>query len=124
MTDLLRSFVTAVGRLKEALHAEEGPLTKDAAIQRFEFSFELAWKALQKELRKRGIDRASPREVLRAAWSEGLLTDEGAWIAMLEDRNLTSHTYDEALAKAVFARLPAHAEALSRLARTLGSSLA
>ncbi len=119
MTELFASFQSAVTRLEEALRLPENDLLLDAAIQRFEFCFELAWKVLQKRLRQRGIDRSSPRECLKAAWTEGWLADERAWIAMLEDRNLTSHTYDQALAKAVFARLPTHTEILRRLANVL-----
>ena len=36
----------------------------------------------------------------------------GAALAMVDDRNLTVHTYNEALARAIFARLAGHAEAL------------
>ncbi len=49
----------------------------------------------------------------------GWLPDEKAWLAMLADRNLTSHTYDEELAQAVYSRLPQHLLLLQQLQRTL-----
>ena len=49
----------------------------------------------------------------------GWLTDEEAWLVMLADRNLTSHTYDEELAQAVYSRLLQHLFLLQELNRTL-----
>jgi len=91
-------------------------IVRDAAIQRFEFSFELAWKALAAWLVE-GLSPAptSPRAVIREAYRQRLLTDEARWITLLLDRNLTSHTYREATAQEVFARLPAHAALLREL---------
>jgi nucleotidyltransferase substrate binding protein (TIGR01987 family) len=47
------------------------------------------------------------------------IADEVAWLAMLADRNLTSHTYDEALAQAVYSRLRQHLSLLQELKNTL-----
>ena len=80
----------------------------DAAIQRFEFSFELAWKAIQEALKKEGLGCQSPKSCLREAFAQGWIEDEDAALAILDDRNLTSHTYNESLAQVVFDRLPAH----------------
>ncbi len=113
------ALAQAVERLRQALLEPETPLHRDGTIQRFEFSFELAWKALQKHLRSEGLDCASPRSCLRLAWRQRLLEDEEAWLAMLEDRNRTSHTYDEALAIEVYRRLPGHLETLSALSEAL-----
>ena len=88
---------------------------RDAAIQRFEFSFELAWKAIQEALKKEGLGCQSPKSCLRAAFAQGWIEDEGAALAMLDDRNLTPHSYNEALAQVVFDRLPAHLAFFRRL---------
>jgi nucleotidyltransferase substrate binding protein (TIGR01987 family) len=85
---------------------------RDAAIQRFEYSFEVLWKAGQRYLSvAEGLDTASPKQVVRLALSAGLL-DEGEAhqaLQMVDDRNLTSHTYNEELAKLIFSRLGAYA---------------
>jgi len=99
------AFVAALTRLEEALAAPENPLNRDASIQRFEFTFELAWKALQEALRAEGIDAASPKRCLRGAFRQGWVDDEEGWSAMLDDRNRTTHTYDEELARRVYAEL-------------------
>ncbi len=90
----------------------ETAIARDAAIQRFEFSFELAWKAIQKALRRDGLDCASPRTCQKAAYRRGWISEEEPWQARLDDRNLTSRTYDDELARKVYARLGRHAEAL------------
>ena len=115
----LESFARAVGRLEEALALPLSDVIRDACIQRFEFCFELAWKAVQQASRNQGRDCMSPRSCLREAFAMGWLIDEEAWLVMLADRNLTSHTYDEELAQAVYSRLLQHLFLLQELNRTL-----
>lgn len=57
MTARLDSFSHAIVRLNEALVASETDLSRDAAIQRFEFCFELARKVIQEQARSEGIAR-------------------------------------------------------------------
>lgn len=68
---------------------------KQGIIQSFEFTFELSWKTLKDYLESEGIMAATPREVLKQAFHVGFIKDGDAWIDMLEQRNLMSHTYDE-----------------------------
>lgn len=95
------NFSNANKRLKEAVNAYKNDsannLYRDALIQRFEFTFELAWKTLAEFLRENGIviEIVTPKSVLKAAYSVGYIDDEETWIRILEDRNLMSHTYDE-----------------------------
>ena len=107
----------ALGTLQTLL-AQDNPsdVVRDAAIQRFEYSFEAAWKAAQAYLLEvEGTDVASPRAAIRDSYKVGRLgeDDTRAALSMVDDRNLTVHTYNEALAKAIFARLGAHARVLA-----------
>jgi nucleotidyltransferase substrate binding protein (TIGR01987 family) len=111
----LRALEVALGRLNEALEAPETGLTRDASIQRFEFSFELAWRAIQDRAREVGLDCRSPKGCLKLAFQQGWIDEEGAWLAMLDDRNLTSHTYNESTAVEIYKRLRSHLTALRRL---------
>ena len=115
----LEAFSRAVERLVEALALPASDVVRDACIQRFEFCFELAWKAVQQTARSQGRDCLSPRSCLREAFAMGWLKDEAAWLTMLTDRNLTSHTYDEVLAQAVYSRLITHVSLLNDLKRVL-----
>lgn len=85
--------------LRDAL--ENGPdtlnqLEKEGVIQRFEFSFELAWKTLKDFMEQDGFVFATitPRQVLKDAFAAKILPDGQVWIDMLDHRNLLSHTYD------------------------------
>jgi nucleotidyltransferase substrate binding protein (TIGR01987 family) len=73
-------------------------LEKEGVIQRFEYTFELAWKTLKDYLDYSGValDQLTPRAVIKAAFAARLLADGQAWIDMLEQRNLMAHTYDRA----------------------------
>jgi nucleotidyltransferase substrate binding protein (TIGR01987 family) len=122
VTSRVESFRSAVGRLNDVLTQPENDVTRDAAIQRFEFCFELAWKAIQEAARNEGLDCQSPRSCLKVAFKAGWLLEEKGWLAMLADRNQTSHTYDEELAKAVFRRLPKYLSLLEALVKRLPES--
>lgn len=115
MTARRESLEKAVARLEEALAAPETAMNRDATIQRFEFTFELAWKAIQEVARAQGLSCQSPKECLRLAFQQEWITNEARWLAMLEDRNRTSHTYDETFAHALYSRLPDYLEPLQRL---------
>ncbi|MDN5881508.1 MAG: nucleotidyltransferase substrate binding protein [Nitrosospira sp.] len=89
-------------------HDDVSALVRDAAIQRFQYSFEATWKAMQRYLQvQEGIQPGSPKSVIRAAHQTGLLNDEQGRSAlrMVDDRNLTVHTYNEALASQIYTRL-------------------
>ena len=90
---------------------------RDAAIQRFEYSTEACWKAAQSVLSIQfGLELASPKSVIRSCAQNALLTEADARLAMelVDDRNLTAHTYNEALAQAIWSRLPTHLAVLQR----------
>jgi nucleotidyltransferase substrate binding protein (TIGR01987 family) len=95
----------AFKRLREAVAQPESDLIRDAVIQRFEFTFELVWKSLKLYLERQGLDCGGPRSTLKQAFTEGLINspDEAdVWLRALEDRNLASHAYDEALASRIY----------------------
>ena len=115
MTARRDSFSHAIVRLNEALVASKTDLNRDAAIQRFEFCFELAWKVIQERARLEGLDCQSPKGCFKLAYKNGWIGDESGWLVMLEDRNRTAHTYDETLAKDVYLRLAAHLPLLRTL---------
>lgn len=69
-------------------------LEKEGFVQRFEYTVELAWKTLKDYLMEQGFDLASPKEVIRQAFQNEIITDGEVWIEALNRRNLSSHTYN------------------------------
>ena len=124
LTERYNQSLKALATLQEVLRMETGPVVRDAAIQRFELTFESVWKTARLFLLTwEGVDVASPKGVIRACHSAGLLTEGDARRAMdmADDRNLASHTYDEALSNQIFGRLPGHARLLEAWLQPLGS---
>ena len=112
----LAALGNALRRFQESLQYDaHQPLVVDASIQRFEFCIELSWKALKAALALEGISANTPRECLQQAYAAHWFDDEQAWLSMLKDRNLTSHTYKEDLALEIYCRLPAHYQAMHAL---------
>lgn len=119
----LQQAARALASFKQLAFIESPSLIeRDAAIQRFEYTTEACWKAAQAALLEHfGVEAASPKAVIRAAAQNGLLSEPDARSAMglIDDRNLTSHTYNEALAITLFSRLAGHANILERLLKGL-----
>ena len=97
-------YYRALGRLQAALEkdADSDDMYLDATIQRFEFCFELAWKLIKAVLEYEGSEVNSPLSTIREAWKQGLIADAEAWLDMMEKRNLSSHTYEENVAREIY----------------------
>ncbi|MGG3989346.1 HI0074 family nucleotidyltransferase substrate-binding subunit [Bacillus smithii] len=100
----------ALNSFHEVLQIEKpSSIERDAAIQRFEFSFEACWKAGKQFLYDiEGLDMGSPKGVIRCFREVGILSDDETVLGlkMVDDRNLTVHTYNEELSIEIFKKLP------------------
>lgn len=95
----LENYQKAVSQLKSACEQQEyNQLEQSGFIKTFEFTFELAWKTLKDLIQFEGVDVASPRSAIRAALTTKHLSADECEILLgaLNDRNLLTHTYDEA----------------------------
>jgi nucleotidyltransferase substrate binding protein (TIGR01987 family) len=95
------NFQNALRRLNEgAIKLDNSnDLLRDGLIQRFEFTFELAWKTLKAIFEDEGlIGLNSPKTVLREAYAAEIIKKDELWLSMLNDRNSTSHIYSEQVA--------------------------
>ncbi len=96
-----QNYKNAVTRLSEGISKFDNTndLLRDGLIQRFEVTFELAWKTLKSIFEDEGITGVtSPKTVLREAFSAQLIEEDELWLAMLNDRNSTSHIYNGKMA--------------------------
>ncbi|HHV14974.1 MAG TPA: nucleotidyltransferase [Gelria sp.] len=106
----LSNFKNALQRLKEAVEQfkqdNTNDLLRDGLIQRFEFTYELAWKTTREYLKELGIvDRNSPKTVFKEAYAQKIIIDETNWLLMLKDRNTMSHMYSEELSQEIARRI-------------------
>lgn len=107
LKDKLENYNKALARLVEASQEPEpNAYVYDAVVKRFEFVYELAWRLMKALIEyKGGGEPKFPRDVFREAFTGGIITDGEIWLAMMKDRNLTSHTYDDMHAKEVYTRV-------------------
>lgn len=123
----LSSLHRALATLDEALaaraRAPEDKFIRDACIQRFEYSYELAHKML-----RRYLEASEPVEVhqlsfpnlIRLGFERGLLEQSwDVWTKFRDARNATSHAYDEAKANDVVEKIPGFAAAARFMARQI-----
>jgi nucleotidyltransferase substrate binding protein (TIGR01987 family) len=93
------NYEKALLLLREALADVESlsKLEKEGAVQRFEFTVELAWKTLKDYLEHSGVvlEQSTPKNVIKQAFAAKIITDGQLWIDILDCRNQMSHTYDE-----------------------------
>ena len=106
----LSNFKNALQRLKEAaIELEQinaSDVVRDGLIQRFEFTYELAWKTTKEYLEDIGIvDKLSPKAVIKEAYAQKIIVNEQNWLLMLQDRNMTSHVYKEEMAQEIAERI-------------------
>ena len=95
------NFDKAFKLLEEIVNeAAKQPLTRieeEGMVQRFEYTWELAWKTMRDYLESGGmkISPVNALTVTREAIATRLVVDGQGWLDALNDRNLMSHTYDE-----------------------------
>ncbi len=103
------NFRNALQKLKDGISDYDKAkieTIRDGVIQRYEFTTELAWKTIREYLLSEGVvDINTPKSVMKEAFSAGVILDESGWIQILNDRNATSHIYDEKEAIEIFDRI-------------------
>ena len=79
---------------------------KAGVIQNFEFTYELSWKMLLRQLTleegREAVVALSRKDLYRLGAKKQLLDDVESWFIFHRARNETSHTYDENTANAVY----------------------
>ncbi len=111
----LKDLNKAVSRLEEALNIATDnrnnklyPFLRDSAIQRFEFTFEIFWKLIKTALKQlEGTECNSPKSCMRELFRNKYVEEPELekLLEMVDDRNLTVHTYHEEIAEDLFNKL-------------------
>ncbi len=116
----LKNFTKAYNALAVVfpLDWRDNDITRDSLIQRFEFTIETCWKFYQVYLSSKGVEAPYPKDVFRKVLESNLINETEAELCleMVDDRNLTSHTYEEDLAAAIADRIVSYEPVLAKLA--------
>ena len=114
------SATKALKTLKEITDEPYSTIIRDASIKRFEYSFVIFWKFIKDYLRVReGIECASPKSCFREAFKVGILSEEETvkTLEMTDDRNLSTHTYDEEAVEEIYHQIRDYWVLMDRVCR-------
>lgn len=102
----LTPFEKALQSLKKVLELPKDDVVRDSAIKRFEYTYELSWKMIQRWINENvSPDKADPltkKDLFRLAAQNKLIKDPESWFAYHDARNETSHVYNEIKAEKVY----------------------
>ncbi|MEI6856508.1 nucleotidyltransferase substrate binding protein [Psychrilyobacter sp.] len=105
----ISDYKNALERLKEAIEESKtinSSTIRDGVIQRFEFTLELSWKVMKYFLNSEGLTEAkAPRSTIRTGFNNEIIQDAKLWIDMIEDRNLTTHTYSQSTSDEIYEKI-------------------
>ncbi len=120
----LREVVNLINQKNKILTLEfidtetERKIMRDSLIQRFEYSVDTLWKYLKEYLLQiKGITQNSPKPIFRSCLQANLVNTQETekLIEMVDDRNLTTHTYKEDLANTISEHIPAYLNLMEKL---------
>lgn len=108
---ILTPFTNALKSLEDVLLVPKTSIVRDSAIQRFEYTYELAIKMLKRSLEQNEasaaiIDELAFKDLIRVGAEKGYIHNPQAWFDYRESRNITSHAYDEKKAESIYTILP------------------
>lgn len=95
------NYEKAIGKIFEVTKSNRtiedlSELEKEGLVQRFEYTFELAWKTLQDYLLYLGFQyQPGPNPTIQGCFENGIIANYDGWRRMLQARNIASHTYNE-----------------------------
>lgn len=97
-----KAFLKLSQAVTQAKQKKLSELETEGLIQRFEYTYELAWKTLQDYIKDMGLsDIHGPSKVLQEALKMELITDSEGWVKLKKSREKTSHTYDPETAEEI-----------------------
>lgn len=114
----LDTFFKALTILKDPRYANVHEHLRDSSIKRFEYSMDTFWKYLKTYLNSvHSIEPKipSPKGVFRECLTANIISETEFQILanLVEDRNLTSHTYNVNLAEELCRRLNIYYDLMS-----------
>jgi nucleotidyltransferase substrate binding protein (TIGR01987 family) len=111
LTSLKKAINSLTKALKEYEKDNTNEFVRDSCIQRFEYCYDLSSKMIKRHLKNIAenpgeIDQLSFQSIIREAYTKGILKNSwDKWSDFREDRNATSHGYDEELAVSIVSEL-------------------
>jgi nucleotidyltransferase substrate binding protein (TIGR01987 family) len=126
LTLMIKDAEKALKTLDEIFSIKYSTVTRDAAIKRFEYTFEIIWKLVRCYLEEiEGVVVNSPKSCFKQAFKTSLLDEEESILSleMTDDRNLTSHTYLEDVAEHIYHKIPVYYKLMANIFERINETL-
>jgi nucleotidyltransferase substrate binding protein (TIGR01987 family) len=126
LTLMIKDAEKALKTLDEIFSIKYSTVTRDAAIKRFEYTFEIIWKLVRCYLEEiEGVVVNSPKSCFKQAFKTSLLDEEESILSleMTDDRNLTSHTYLEDVAEQVYQKIPGYYKLMNNILERINKTV-
>ncbi len=97
---------TTVELSSENLDLVLDEMIKEGLIQRFEYTHELAWNVMKDYAEYQGNNNVGgSRDATREALQLKIIENGEIWMDMIQSRNKTTHTYNEATANEIYTKI-------------------
>jgi nucleotidyltransferase substrate binding protein (TIGR01987 family) len=111
----LKKFNEAIEYIKREIKTNQEDINevldeiiKEGLIQRFEYTYELAWNVMKDYAYFQGDSSlviGGSRDALRFAFDAGLIENGELWMEMIKSHQQTTHTYDEETANEIYLKI-------------------
>lgn len=118
--ETLDDILTYTTSITQPIEPKLTEIFRDALIKRFEYCYDTSWKYQKEYLRLMyGIEVSSPKTVFHECWTQKIVNEEEIklLLAMIIDRNMTTHLYQEKQVIAISKKIPAYAEIMKAIAQ-------
>ena len=122
-SNAFKRFASAVESRQTLIDEGFEDIYLDLIVKRFEFTFEMSWKLMKRYLDFLGFEVKSPRASIKEAYAQDLIKDENIWLDMIEQRNISSHVYDEYQIEEIIDKVEIYKKAFSKLKEKLESCI-
>lgn len=97
------NYSKALSQLRKFIAKDElNEFEEQGLIQAFEYTYELAWNTIKDYFETQGeVNINGSRDSFRLAFRRGIIEEGELWMDMVKSRTLTSHTYNEEIARQI-----------------------
>jgi nucleotidyltransferase substrate binding protein (TIGR01987 family) len=97
------NFSKALSQLRKFIvKGDLNEFEEQGLIQAFEYTYELAWNSIKDYFEAQGETNINgSRDAFRLAFRRGIIKNGELWMEMIKSRILTSHTYNEDIARQI-----------------------
>lgn len=123
----LKEYNRALKSFEDALLMDfkSQEIIRDGLVQRFEITYELMIKVVRIFLLEKGINSIAPKDLIRIFSADREVKDSQTetLLKIVDDRNRTTHDYNQKFIKSLVSRLAKYHKVMSEVANQIGQDM-